>query len=126
MRKTTRRSLVAGVLGSSLLAGQARKKGGAPATVIHFVAVKWKADSSEADRQKVLDGIKTMAAQIPGIKNVWIKTIRVQVQGFQSVYAIEFASRDAADDYRDHPAHKEWEKLYSQIRDNSVSFQASN
>jgi hypothetical protein len=130
MKKATRRTLAVGVLAAvfagGYLLGQVRKKASTPPTLIHFVAVKWRAESSEAGRQKVLDGIKTMATQIPGIKNVWIKTIRIQVSGYNAVYAIEFASRDAADDYRDHPAHKEWEKAYSEIRETSISMQASN
>ena len=103
-----------------------QNKYGTPKTIIHLSAIKWKADASEADRQKALDGVKTMAGQIPGIKNVWVKTIRVQPQGYHAVFAVEFEDQAAADRYRDHPAHAEWEKFYLSIRDESRSFQATN
>jgi len=44
------------------------------------------------------------------IKNVWIKTIRAQPQENNTVCSVEFESTQAAKVYRDHPAHKEWEK----------------
>ena len=64
--------------------------------------------------------------KIPGIKNVWLKTIRVQPQDYNATFAIEFQSKDAADVYRDHPVHKEWEKQYLAIREESRSGQAGN
>ena len=113
---------------AGVLAGQQAKRPavGQPKTIIHFVALKWKADVSDADKQKTLDGLKTMAAQIPGIKNVWLKTIRVQPQDFNAVFAMEFANQDAADEYRDHPAHKAWETEYLAVRETSNSGQATN
>ncbi len=114
------------VFAAGYVLAQAKNKFAAPQSIIHFVSLKWKADSSPADRQKALDGIKTMAGEIPGIKNVWIKTIRVQPEGYHAVFAIEFENAKAADVYRDHPAHKEWEKHYIAIREESRSGQASN
>jgi hypothetical protein len=114
------------VFAAGYVVAQAKNKFTAPKTIIHFVSLKWKADAPEADRQKALDGIKTMAAEIPGIKNVWIKTVRVQPQEYNAVFAIEFESAQAAEVYRDHPAHKEWEKGYLEIREESRSGQASN
>ncbi len=99
---------------------------GQPHTVIHFVSLKFRSGVSDAEREKAIAGIKTMATQIPGIKNIWLKTIRVQPQDFNAVFAIEFVNQDAADDYRDHPAHAAWEKQYISIRDNSLSGQATN
>lgn len=117
---------VAGVFAAGLAVGQNKNKYGTPKTIVHLVALKWKEGVSAADRQKAIDGVKTMAAEIPGIKNVWIKTIRVQPQDYNAVFAIEFADQAAADRYRDHPAHKEWEKFYLSIRQESRSFQATN
>jgi hypothetical protein len=99
---------------------------GQPKTIIHFVSLKFRPEVSEADRAKAIAGIKTMAAQIPGIKNVWLKTIRVQPQDFSAVFAIEFVNQPAADDYREHPAHQAWEKQYLGLRENSLSGQATN
>ncbi len=113
---------------AGVLVGQQAKARvvGQPKTIIHFVSLKFRPGVSDADRAKAIAGVKTMAAQIPGIKNIWLKTIRVQPQDFNAVFAIEFVNQDAADDYRDHPAHQAWEKEYLGIRENSLSGQATN
>lgn len=97
-----------------------------PGSIIHVVSIKWKPDATEADRRKALDGIKEMAARIEGIKNVWIKSTRVQPSDFHAAFAIEFADKAAAERYVDHPAHKEWEKYYLEARQESRSLQITN
>jgi hypothetical protein len=114
------------VFAAGLVVGQAKRAVGRPKTIIHFVSIKWRPGVSEADRQRAIDGIGKMANQVPGIKNVWLKTIRVQPQDFNAVFAIEFVNQDAADDYRDHPAHAAWDKEFQVLRDNSLSGQATN
>lgn len=99
---------------------------GQPKTVIHVVLYKFKDATSENDRQQALAGIKDMAAKIPGIKNIWLKTERNQVKDFSGVYVIEFASPDAAADYAESPVHEVWRKRWEQLRENSLSFQISN
>src|ERR1035438_1127723 len=44
---------------------------GQPKTIIHFVSLKFLPRVSDAEKANAIAGIKTMAAQIPGIKNVW-------------------------------------------------------
>jgi antibiotic biosynthesis monooxygenase (ABM) superfamily enzyme len=73
-----------------------------------------------------LNGIKTMAGKIPGIKNIWLKTERNQIRDFDGVYAIEFASAEAAADYAESPKHEAWRKRWEELRENSLSFQVSN
>ena len=114
------------IFGAGWALGQKQNKFGTPKTIIHVVTVKFKAEASEADRQKGLDGIKEMAAQIPGIKNVWVKSTRVQPRDFHAAFVIEFEDRGAADLYAEHPAHKEWEKFYLSIRQESRSVQVTN
>ena len=99
---------------------------GQPKTVLHVVVYKFRDDVSNYDREKAIDGIKEMAAKIPGIKNVWLKTERNQARDFSGVYAIEFASADAAADYAESPVHEAWSKSWQQKRENSLSFQVSN
>ena len=53
---------------------------GTPKTIIHVSIIQWKEGVSDADKKRVLDGVKEMAAKIPGMKNVWTKAIRVQPQ----------------------------------------------
>jgi hypothetical protein len=105
-------------------------KYGMPTSVIHLVMFKWKADATDEQKQKAMDGIKTMAAAIPGIKNIWLKTLRVQGPSqdnpYSGVFVIEFADQKAVEAYRDHPAHKAWEEIYLPIREESRSQQATN
>lgn len=123
-----RRVLVAAmmivVFAAGLIIGQ--NKFGQPKTVIHLVTLKWKADSTPAQQQLAINGIKTMAEKIPGIKNIWIKPIRVQPQGNSANFAIEFADEAAAKAYADHPAHTEWNKIYLEAREESYSNQVTN
>jgi len=119
-------TLAAGLLGAGYAAGQAAAKFGMPKSIIHVVVVKWKEDASEADRQKAIDGVKKMAAQIPGIKNIWIKTARIAPRDYHAAFVIEFKDRASADNYGEHPAHEEWMKHYIPIREASLSPQITN
>jgi cell division protein FtsX len=104
----------------------AQNKFGQPKTVVHVVVYKWKNTTSQNDKDQALAGIKTVAAKIPGIKNVWLKTQRNQIRDFDGVYAIEFASPEAAADYAESPLHETWRKKWEELRENSLSFQVSN
>lgn len=107
-----------------------QNKFGQPKTLIHVVALKWNADSKPEDRQKALDGVKTMAGKIPGIKNVWLKTQKVQGTSQQTPYdaafAIEFENEAALKAYASHPAHDEWMKLYEPVRAESRNHVVTN
>jgi cell division protein FtsX len=104
----------------------AQNRFGQPKTVVHVVVYKWKSTTSQNDKDQALAGIKTLAAKIPGIKNVWLKTQRNQIRDFDGVYAIEFASEEAAADYAESPLHETWRKKWEELRENSLSFQVSN
>jgi hypothetical protein len=119
-------ALVAGLLGAGYAAGQAANKFGMPKSIIHVVVVKWKEDASEADRQKAIEGVKKMAGQIPGIRNIWIKAARIAPRDYHAAFVIEFKDRAAADLYAEHPAHEEWMKHYIPIRESSLSPQITN
>jgi Stress responsive A/B Barrel Domain len=105
---------------------EAQNRFGQPKTVLHVVVYKFKNTASQDDKDQALKGIKTMAAQIPGIKNVWLKTERNQIRDFDGVYAIEFTSPEAAADYAESPKHDAWRKRWEELRENSLSFQVSN
>ena len=99
---------------------------GQPKTVLHVVVYKFRDNVSNYDQEKTINGIKDMAGKIPGIKNVWLKTGRNQIKDFSGVYAIEFASAEAAADYAESPVHEAWAKMWQEQRENSLSFQVSN
>jgi len=99
---------------------------GQPKTVIHVVAYKFRDATSLNDQEQAINGIREMAAKIPGIKNIWLKTERNQMRDWSGVYVIEFASPEAAADYAESPLHETWRKKWELLRENSVSFQISN
>ena len=99
---------------------------GTPSTILHVATVQWKADSTPPQQQAAIDGIRKMAAEVPGIKNIWIKKVKVQPAEFHTVFAIEFENKAAADAYADHPAHKAWGKIYQPVHEESRSLQITN
>lgn len=119
---------VSGVMVGSLATRQvsALNKYGQPKTVVHVVAYKFKDTTSLNDQEQAIAGIKEMAAKIPGIKNIWLKTERNQIRDFSGVYIIEFNNAEAAADYAESPIHDVWRKKWEQLRENSLSFQVSN
>jgi len=119
---------IAGIAAGSLHARSAavQNRFGQPKTVLHVVIYKFKDATSNNDRDNAINGIKEMAAKIPGVKNVWLKTERNQIKDFSGVYAIEFTSAEAAADYSESPVHEAWSKKWQELRENSLSFQISN
>jgi len=124
LRLLTALLVLAGVFSAGVVLAQ--QNFGSPKTVLHVVVVKWNAEATDEQKQKALDGIKTMAGAVPGIKNIWLKADRVQPREFHTAFAIEFADRAAADAYAEHAAHEEWYKIYMPIRAESRSLQITN
>lgn len=128
MHKSLRIALAV-LLAAGLFAGgylTAQNKFATPSTIIHVSLIKWKDGVADADKQKALDGVKEMAAKIPGIKNVWIKATRMQPRDYHAAFVIEFENRAAAELYAEHPVHAEWSKFFLSIREASISPQVSN
>jgi hypothetical protein len=126
---TAARIFAGGLLALALFSGgylAGQNKFGQPKTVLHFTIIKWNASASDADKQRALEGVKDMAAKIPGIKNVWIKGDRIQPRDFNAAFAIEFKDRDAADAYAESPVHKVWSDQYILLRAASISEQITN
>jgi hypothetical protein len=128
MKSLTRVALVVMLmsLSSSATWLVAQNSFGTPKTIIHVSVIKWNAGVSTADKQKVLDGVKEMAAKIPGMKNVWIKAIRVQPEGYTDAFAIEFENQAAADRYAKDPVHDAWTQEFVKLREATVSPQITN
>jgi hypothetical protein len=128
---TKQRIALAVLVAAVLFAGgyvfaQAKNKFGTPSSIIHISLIQWKEGTPDAEKQKALDGVKKMAAEIPGIKNVWIKAVRVQPREYHAAFAIEFADQAAHDTYAKHPAHTAWREHFLSIREASISPQVSN
>jgi len=110
------------VLALGVVAGQ--NKFGQPKSILHIITVQWSAESTPEQRQAALDDVKTMASQVPGLTNVWLKTIKVQ--GKDAVIVMEFKDQAAFDAYTNHPAHKKWEEIYLPIRGQSQTHDITN
>jgi hypothetical protein len=104
----------------------AQNRVGTPKTIIHVSVIQWKEGVSAADKKRVLDGVKEMAAKIPGLKNVWIKALRVQPEGYHDAFVIEFENQAAADRYAKDPVHDAWTEAFTKIREASISPQITN
>jgi uncharacterized damage-inducible protein DinB len=96
-----------------------------PPTIIHHVVLKWKDDPQatdadkqkvEAQRQKVMDGLKEILATTPGVKNVWLKTIKVQPNDYSQNFVVEFENEAALEAYANHPKKAAWNDLYYSVR----------
>jgi antibiotic biosynthesis monooxygenase (ABM) superfamily enzyme len=99
---------------------------GMPKTILHVVIIRWKPGTTAAERQKVIDGVREMAASIPGIRNIWIKPARMASLKWNAAFVIEFANRAAAARYADAPSHKAWAKLEEAVRADSLNVQVTN
>jgi acetate kinase len=124
LKATLSLAVAIGVFGAGVLTG--KNTFHQPNSVIHVVTVQWTDDSTPAQQQAAIDGVKTMAAEIPGIKNIWVKSTRVQPREYNAAFAIEFENKAAADAYGEHAAHKAWEKIYQPIHKESRSQQITN
>jgi hypothetical protein len=99
---------------------------GQPKTVLQISIIKFREGVSDEDAQKVIDGVKQVAARIPGIKNIWLKAARMEPRDFDAVIVIEFVDRAAADRYAESPVHEAWSRELQRIRFTSISPQVTN
>jgi hypothetical protein len=121
-------ALIAGaaalIFGSGLMVGA--NKFGKPKSILHVVTISWKDGTTAAQKKAALSGVETMAGEIPGVKNVWTKGIKVQGEGFSDAFVMEFQDQKSFDAYADAPSHKEWEKIYLPIRGRSTTHDITN
>ena len=95
-----------------------------PSSVIHVVTLDWASGASDADIQKALDGVETMAKNYDGISRVWLRSIKSQTK--QAAFVMEFTSEQALKDYSGSDAQKEWYKVYLPARGRSVTSDITN
>lgn len=99
----------------------------APKSVIHVITVKWKADATPAQIDKVLEVVAALPSQNAGITRVWTKPIKKQIpEGYNHIIVMEFASEDALRKYVDSPAQKKFYEVYMPIREESRTSDISN
>ena len=98
----------------------------ADGSVIHVVTIKWKTGTTAAQIKTAVDGVKKMQQEYPKIKRIWIKSIKVQGDGYTHAVAMEFESEQALKDYAGTDAQKNWYKLYMPIREESTTHDITN
>jgi len=141
----------AAVAGLALLAagvavGYAANKFGKPKSVLHVVTLYYKDGTTEEQKKAVLAAVEKMAGEMPGIRNVWLKSTKVQgaymekladakeksaesaykAHPFTDAFVIEFEDQAAFDRYADHPAHKAFEEVYIPVRGRSSTHDITN
>ncbi len=141
MQLSLKNAILAGaaLLALGVGAGAAVNKYGKPKSIIHVVTLYYKDGTTDEQKKSVLDGIEKMAAEIPGIKNVWLRGVKVQgayvekqadgsmkSRPFTDAFAIEFEDERAFKAYDDHPAHRAWEKIYVPLRARSSTHDITN
>ena len=127
--KRRKQMLLAGAAGLALFACGlllGANKFGQPKTLVHVVTIQWNADTTETQKQAVYEGVRKMAGEIPGIRNVWTKAIKVQGEGYSGAFAMEFDSKEALDAYAKHPAHDAWAKVYGPVHKESTTHDITN
>lgn len=101
-----------------------------PATVIHAIHVKFKADAAKETVDAAIASIGEMAKKFPaaGIQRVWLKPIKVQgaENGYTHVLAMEFKDAAALKAYTDSAAQKWWYEKWLPIREYSQTSDISN
>ncbi len=97
-----------------------------PKTIIHHVTLKWKADATDAAKEKVLADLQSILSEIKGVKNLWIKSQKVQPKEYNQTFVIEFENQAALDAYAKHPKKDAWNKAYYAIRETSYNSVTTN
>jgi hypothetical protein len=109
---------------AGVLVGQ--NKFGQPKSVIHVVTVKWNPGTTDAQKKAAIGGVAKLAAAHPGIRNVWLRSIKVQGEGYTDAFVMEFESEKALADYAGSAAQQEWYKVYLPIRAESTTHDITN
>lgn len=97
-----------------------------PSSVIHVITVKWKDGTTDEQIAKAVNAVEDMAKSYPGIKRVWLKTLKVQGKGYKSAIAMEFESQDSLKKYAGSDAQKKWYEVYQPIREESTTHDITN
>ncbi|HUS04998.1 MAG TPA: Dabb family protein [Bryobacteraceae bacterium] len=97
-----------------------------PKTVIHVITIQWKEGATPEQIKKAIGGVETAAKMYPGIKRVWLRSIKAQGEGIKSAVVMEFESEKALKDYVDSPAQKAFYEVYQPVREKSITSDITN
>jgi hypothetical protein len=134
------------LLAVGVAAGYAANRYNKPKSVLHVVTLYYKDGTTEEQKKAVLAAVEKMAGEIPGVRNVWLKSTKVQgaylekvtegrerpsdpgykARPFTDAFVIEFEDQAAFEKYADHPAHKAFEQVYLPLRGRSSTHDITN
>ncbi len=134
------------LLAAGAAAGYAANRFNKPKSVLHVVTLYYKDGTTDEQKKAVLAAVEKMAGEMPGIRNVWLKSTKVQgaymekiaegkdkssevsykAHPFTDAFVIEFEDQAAFDKYADHPAHKAFEEAYIPVRGRSSTHDITN
>lgn len=111
-----------------------------PKSVLHVVTLYYKDGTTEDQKKAVLEGVEKMASEVPGIRNVWLKPLKVQgsrvekqpdgtskTRMFTDAFVLEFENEAAFKAYEEHAAHRAWsDKTYIPLRGWSYTHDITN
>ena len=125
MQNTIGRKLVSLLVGSLLfVAGcrAAQQPATTEKTLMHVFAYTPLEGATSQDFENFKKATEGMVGKIPGLRRVWVGKLREPLPAATAAdprlygVAMEFDDVKALQVYADHPAHKEWEKIYEKVR----------
>lgn len=76
--------------------------------VIHTFAFRWNPGVTEEQKQRVIEAIRALQEQIPGVEETWVGVnFSPRSQGYELGGVMKFADRAALEAYAGHPVHQE-------------------
>ncbi|MGH6962614.1 MAG: Dabb family protein [Dongiaceae bacterium] len=102
------------LFGAGLLVGQRTVTG--EKTLIHAIAFKQVDGTTPEQLKEVWAATEKMAAEVPGIKRVWMGKVTNRGPAYTHGIVMEFENAEALKHYAPHPAHKKWEEIYFKVR----------
>jgi hypothetical protein len=80
--------------------------------VIHTFAFRWKSGVTEEQKLRVMEGIRALQGQIPGLLETYVgANFSARSQGYALGGVMKFTDRAALEAYTPHPVHQklvEW------------------
>jgi hypothetical protein len=74
---------------------------------IHMFAFRWKPGVTDEQKQRVINEIRKLQGQIPGLTETWVGTnISTRGQGYELGGVMKFADKASLDAYGPHPVHQ--------------------
>jgi hypothetical protein len=74
--------------------------------VRQIVLIRWTAEATQEQKQKVMDGLRGLAEVVPGVRAVRMgHDLGVRADNFDFAVSVDFDSPEAYLVYREHPEH---------------------